>query len=61
MNFLIEDDDILEKCNAVWDKVSADFKNEFDSDLLYNKEIWKTKIKPHGDVVTDFYEKKYPN
>ena len=45
MNFLIEDYDILEKCNTVWDKVSADFKNEFDSEPLYNKEIWKTKIK----------------
>ena len=24
--FLIEDDDLLEKCNAVWDEVSADIK-----------------------------------
>ena len=61
MKFLIEDYDILEKCNTVWDKVSTDFKNEFDSKPLYNKEIWKTKIKSHGDVVTDFYEKKSPN
>ena len=28
---LIEDDDILEKCNTIWDKVSADIKKEFDS------------------------------
>ena len=26
MYFLIEDDDLLEKCNTVWDKVSADIK-----------------------------------
>ena len=32
MYILIEDDDLLEKYNTVWDKVSADIKKEFDSD-----------------------------
>ena len=27
---------------------------------MYNKEFLKTKIKSHGDEVTDFYEKKVP-
>ena len=31
MYFLIEDDDVLEKYNTIWDKVSADIKKEFDS------------------------------
>ena len=31
MNFLIEDDDLLEKCNTVWDTVSTDIKKELDS------------------------------
>ena len=26
MYFLIEDDDLLEKCNTMWNKVSADIK-----------------------------------
>ena len=26
MSFLIEDDDLLEKCNNIWDKVSDDIK-----------------------------------
>ena len=26
MSFLIEDDDLLEKYNTIWDKVSADIK-----------------------------------
>ena len=30
MYFLIEDDDLLEKCNNIWNKVSADIKKEFD-------------------------------
>ena len=29
--FLVEDDDLLEKYNTIWDKVSANIKKEFDS------------------------------
>ena len=60
MYVLIEDDDFLEKYDTIWDKVSADIKQEFDSEPLYNKEILKTKINSHGDEVTDFYDKKIP-
>ena len=54
MYFLIEDDDLVEKYNTIWDKVSADIKNEFDSGPVNNKEFLKTKIKYHGDEITDF-------
>ena len=37
--FLIEDDDLLEKCNNIWDKVSADIQKEFDSEPACNKEF----------------------
>ena len=30
--FLIEDDDLLEKYDTIWYKVSADIKKEFDSE-----------------------------
>ena len=60
MYFLIEDDDLLKEHNTVWGKVSADSKKEFDSKPVYNKEFLKTKIKSHGDEVTDFYDKKIP-
>ena len=59
MCFLIEDDDILEKYNTIWGKVSVDIKKEFNSDLVYNKEFLKAKMKSHGDEVTDFYDKKF--
>ena len=36
MYFLIEDDDLLEKYNTNWDKVSTVFEKEFDSKLVYN-------------------------
>ena len=45
MYFWIEDDDLLEKYNTVW-----------DSDPVYNKEY----LQSHGDDVTDFYDKERP-
>ena len=60
MYFLIEDYDLLEKCNTVWDKVSADIKKEFDSEPVYNKNYLKAKIESHNNKVTDFCDKKNP-
>ena len=56
MYFLIEDDDLLEKYNTIWDKVSADIKKEFEP--VYNKIFLKIEIKSHGDEVADFYDKE---
>ena len=53
MYFMLEDDDLLEKYNNIWDKVNADIREEFDSKSVYNKIYLKTKIKSHGDEVTD--------
>ena len=57
---MIEDDDLLEKYNTIWDKVSADIKKEFDSEPVYNKNYLKIKVKSHGNEVTDFCDKKIP-
>ena len=35
-------------------------KKEFDSEPAYNEEFLNTKMKTHGDEVTDFYDKKIP-
>ena len=41
-------------------KISADLKNEFDGEPVYNKEYLKAKKKSHGDEVTGFlYQKKF--
>ena len=58
MIFLIESDDLLEKCNTMWDKVSADIKKEFDGEPVYNKIFLETKIKSHDNEVVDFYSKE---
>ena len=39
MNFLIEDDDLLNKYNTIWDKFCTDIKKEFDSEPVYNKNL----------------------
>ena len=38
MYFLIEDHDLLEEDNSIWDKVNADIKNKFDSEPVDNIE-----------------------
>ena len=58
MYFLIEVDDLLEKYNTIWDKISADIKEEFDIEPVYNKVSLKTKVKSHD--VTDSYDKEIP-
>ena len=52
---MIEDDELLEKYNTIWDKVSADIKKESNSEPVYNKEFLQTKLKSHGAEVTDIY------
>ena len=57
MYFLIEDDDLLEKYNTIWDKVSTDIKKIFDGEPVYNKFL-KVKIKFYGDEATYFHNKE---
>ena len=58
--FLIEDDELLQKYNTTWDKISADIKKDLESESPCKKIFSKTKIKPHDDKFTDFYGKEIP-
>ena len=58
MYTLIEIDDLLDKYNTIGDKVSANNKKGFDSEPVYNFFFLKTKTRPHGDEVTDFYNRE---
>ena len=53
MDFLIDDDDLLEKYNTIWDKVSADIKNKFDREPVDTRNFLKAEAKYHSDEVTD--------
>ena len=59
MYFFIENYDLLEKYNTIWDKVSADIKKELDCELVYNKHFLKTKIKSNVMKLQIFTIKKF--
>ena len=47
--------------NKILFGIKSDIKidiKKFDSEPVYNKNILKTKLKSHGDEVTDFYDKE---
>ena len=56
MYFLIEDDDLLEKYNTIWDRVSVGIKKELDSKTVYNN----TKITFYIDEAREFHDKETP-
>ena len=58
MYLLIEDEELLEKYNNTWDKVSANIKREFNRKPVYYNIFLKTKIKSYGDEAIDFPNKE---
>ena len=57
---MIEDDELLEKHNTNCDKVTIHINKELDSEHVYNKKRFETKIKSYGGEVTNFYNKGIP-
>ena len=56
MSFLINDDELLEKYNEIWEKVKNSIKKEFDSDPVYNEKYLKAKIKSYNRKInTNFH------
>ena len=58
MGFRIEDDDILEKYNTVWDKVSADINKQTWWRACLQLKDFENQIKSYADKAIDFYDKK---
>ena len=59
MSFLIKDDELLEKCNEVWEKVKNRLREEFDSEPVYNEKYLKAKIKSYNEKInTNFHDNK---
>ena len=52
---------MLEKYNKIWEKVSNTIKKGFDSELVYNEEYLRNKIKSYeGKISTHFHGNKIP-
>ena len=56
--FLIKNDNLLNKYNTIWDKISTDAKIELNGIPVYNKTFLKTKTKVCGNESTDFHDKE---
>ena len=56
VSFLIKDDELLEKYNEIWDKVSHTVGKVYDSNPVYNKKYLRAKIKSYnGKINTNFH------
>ena len=61
MSFLIKDNELLEKYNKIWDKVSNRIKKGFGIESVYNEKYLKTKIKSYeGKINTNFHNDEMP-
>ena len=64
MSFLIKNEELLEKYDEIWDKVSNKailFKKGFDSEPVYNENYLRTKLKSYeGKINTYFQGDKIP-
>ena len=55
INLLVNNKEILEKYNKIWNKIKSLFKKEFNSEPVYNDKYIKIKIKIYNDkVYTNF-------
>ena len=61
MSLLIKDNQLLEKYDEIWDKVSNVIKKGFDSEHVYNEKYLKSEIKSYETrVSTNFHNDKMP-
>ena len=61
MSFLVIDNQLLEKYNEIWEKVSTSIKKEFDSEPVENEKYLKTKLKSNnGKIDTNVHNTKIP-
>ena len=61
MPFLIKDNELLEKCNGIWDKVSSVIKKRFYSEPVYNEKHLKAKIEFYDRKInTNFHKDNMP-
>ena len=58
---IIKNDDLLNKCNTIWDKGSSDIRKEIHGKLVHKKVFLKAKMKFYNDEATAFHNKGVPN
>ena len=51
MSFFIKNEELLEKYNEIWGKVSNNVKKGFDREPVYNEKYIKTEIKSYEEKI----------
>ena len=61
MSFFIKDDDVLYKCNEIWDKVKEKLNIKSHSEPIYDIKYIKAKVREfEGVLKTNFLGNKAP-
>ena len=61
MSFLIKDDDVLDKCNEIWNKIKKTLNIKFHSMLVYDEKYIKAKVREFNGVIkTNFLGDEIP-
>ena len=51
MSFVINDDDVLDKYNEIWDKIKEKLNIKFHSAPVYDEQYIKTKVREFNGVI----------
>ena len=59
MSFVIKDDDVLDKCNEIWDKIKTYLNIKYHSIPVYDEKYIKAKVREfRGVIKTNFLPKE---
>ena len=51
MSFVIEDDDVLDKCNKIWNRIKKTLNIKFYSMPVYHEKYIKAKVRQFNGVI----------
>ena len=61
MSFVIEDDDVLDKCNKIWNRIKKTLNIKFYSMPVYHEKYIKAKVRQFNGVIkTNFLGDEIP-
>ena len=61
MSFVIKDDDVLDKCNEIWDTIKGMLNIKLHSAPVYDEKYIKAKVREfNGAIKTNFLDDKMP-
>ena len=51
MSFIVKDEDVLDKCNEIWDKIKSNLNIKFHIMLVYDETYIKAKVREFNGVI----------